>query len=91
MRVAVVGRFFLFFFFFLLRVWARFVKDSAFLAFDVLGLVLAPVERQSESQTIPDSELGPQFREVKSPSWAECLERQEWGEDCFALLGLIKY
>lgn len=78
----------LFFVFFL----ARFVTDSAFLAFDVMGLVLAPIERQSESQTTPDSELGPQFRELKSPSWAEGLERQGWGgEDCCALLDLIKY
>lgn len=82
----------LFFVFFLLCVFARFVTDSAFLAFDAMGLVLAPVEGQSESQTIPDSELGPQFRELKSPSWAEGLERQGWGEeDCCALLGLIKY
>lgn len=85
-----VGSFFSFFSF-VLRVLARFVQDSFFLAFDVLGLVLAPIERQLNHR-LPNSELGPQFGELKIPSWAKGLERQKGGgEDYFALLGLIRY
>lgn len=61
--------------FFLLIVLAILVKDSAFLAFGVLGLALAQFER--ESQTIPDP-----TRAGVMVQGAEGLERQECGGDC---------